>query len=84
MRAAKNLDTFESIAMDLAEEHRRPASEEYDEAMAMAEDLEAAADVPAVLTFCPINCCLLRPAELLPMSLPCSHFPCNCLRSRRG
>ena len=44
MRAAKNLDTLESIAMGLAEEHRRPASEEYDEAMAMAEDLEAAAD----------------------------------------
>ena len=44
MRIAKSLARLESIAMDLADEHRRLASEEYDEAMAMAEDLEAAAD----------------------------------------
>ena len=30
-------------AMGLAEEHRRPTSEEYDEALAMAMDLEAEA-----------------------------------------
>ena len=31
------------VSLGLAEEHRRPTSEEYDEALAMAMDLEAEA-----------------------------------------
>ena len=43
MRAAKNLATLEEIATAMAEE-RRPATGEYDEALAMAEEAEAEAE----------------------------------------